>query len=143
VFEHYRQAIEGLSRHLGADHPLTLGAKQALAVAQQALAAKQPPPDVQLAGSASKGRAAAGTAVASEQTASQTTHGSRGVPNCAFCNQPAQAGMKLFKCSACKSVRYCSKECQAQHWKAGGHKQECKRLAAIASPDPADRGGLL
>ncbi|CAA7408154.1 unnamed protein product [Spirodela intermedia] len=29
------------------------------------------------------------------------------------------------KCSRCKSVRYCSQECQSKHWK-GGHNRICK-----------------
>ena len=28
----------------------------------------------------------------------------------------------------CKSVRYCSRECQTSHWNAG-HKKECKLFA--------------
>jgi hypothetical protein len=33
------------------------------------------------------------------------------------------------RCSGCKVARYCSKECQAQHWgAAAGHKALCKRL---------------
>lgn len=35
---------------------------------------------------------------------------------------------KLSKCSRCLTVRYCSKDCQTNHWKAY-HKKECKRLA--------------
>lgn len=33
-------------------------------------------------------------------------------------------GCENHKCSLCKSVRYCCKECQAKHWKAV-HKKEC------------------
>jgi len=29
------------------------------------------------------------------------------------------------RCSCCKAVRYCSQNCQVQHWK-NGHRQECK-----------------
>lgn len=29
------------------------------------------------------------------------------------------------------SVRYCSKECQALHWKDGGHRKECSTLRKI------------
>lgn len=37
--------------------------------------------------------------------------------------------LKAFHgCSACKKVRYCSKECQTLDWKAG-HKLVCKQLA--------------
>ena len=31
---------------------------------------------------------------------------------------------KMLTCSACKSVHYCTKECQRQHWK-NGHKAMC------------------
>ena len=36
----------------------------------------------------------------------------------------AQDDRKLLMCSQCRSVRYCSRECQRAHWKAG-HKAEC------------------
>ena len=29
-----------------------------------------------------------------------------------------------------QAVAYCSRECQAKHWKEGRHKAECSRLAA-------------
>jgi len=35
-------------------------------------------------------------------------------------------------CGGCKVARYCCRECQQQHWKAG-HKAVCKRLAASGS----------
>lgn len=31
------------------------------------------------------------------------------------------------------SVRYCSKECQADHWTNGGHRKECSRLRKLYS----------
>ena len=34
----------------------------------------------------------------------------------------------LKKCGACRVARYCSKECQAKHWKEGGHKRTCKAM---------------
>lgn len=42
---------------------------------------------------------------------------------CSECHRP---GEKL--CSSCKGVYYCSKACQANHWKAGGHKKFCKSI---------------
>lgn len=43
------------------------------------------------------------------------------------------------QCSACKVVRYCSKECSKRHWLTGGHREECKDLkrAAAAQKPPA------
>ena len=44
---------------------------------------------------------------------------------CTFCGKnPEAVSKKLQKCSKCRSVWYCSKECQAKHWK-GGHKAMC------------------
>ena len=34
-------------------------------------------------------------------------------------------GVTLRKCSTCKHVLYCSKECQKEHWFNGGHKKFC------------------
>ena len=44
---------------------------------------------------------------------------------CDTCNSPS-----LFNCSGCRSRQYCSESCQLKDWKAGGHKRECKALAA-------------
>lgn len=46
---------------------------------------------------------------------------------CAACGRLAS---ELKKCSACRAVGYCSRECQVDHWKKGGHKRECATLAA-------------
>ena len=32
-----------------------------------------------------------------------------------------------------QAVAYCSRECQAKHWKEGGHNAECGRLVGQAS----------
>ncbi|TCD59951.1 hypothetical protein EIP91_011015 [Steccherinum ochraceum] len=45
---------------------------------------------------------------------------------CMYCNMPEQK-MTLFKCSRCKSVCYCSRECQKADWK--GHKSSCQGYA--------------
>jgi hypothetical protein len=46
---------------------------------------------------------------------------------CANCGVAEAAGSGALKpCSRCKAAVYCGKACQAQHWKAGGHKAVCK-----------------
>ena len=46
---------------------------------------------------------------------------------CANCGVAEAAGGGALKpCSRCKAVVYCGKECQAKHWKEGGHKAMCK-----------------
>lgn len=37
------------------------------------------------------------------------------------------------KCGACRAARYCSAECQGEHWRSrvNGHKRECR--AAVAA----------
>jgi hypothetical protein len=46
---------------------------------------------------------------------------------CTQCGKPDKIeGRNLFKCSACKQVYYCSKECQRADWK--NHKESCKTL---------------
>lgn len=45
-------------------------------------------------------------------------------PKCASCGEPATQ-----RCSKCKSVWYCSRECQLKDWKA--HKEMCKMLTEV------------
>ena len=48
-------------------------------------------------------------------------------PGCCFCSRLSRAdGEALKRCSGCKSVYYCSKQCQTAHWP--NHKSDCKRL---------------
>jgi len=47
---------------------------------------------------------------------------------CSSCNKPQPSGHTFRKCTGCRTVQYCNKECQRAHWSPGGHKQECKRL---------------
>ena len=64
---------------------------------------------------------------------------------CANCSLPEQPGVALRPCSRCKLVRYCGTECQAQHWKKGGHKKHCvapeQRKPQPATQDDGDRVG--
>ncbi|KAJ1375368.1 Zinc finger, MYND-type [Sesbania bispinosa] len=48
---------------------------------------------------------------------------------CALCYFPATA-----RCAQCKSVRYCSSECQTVHWRQG-HKFECRPLSKTHQSD--------
>ena len=41
----------------------------------------------------------------------------------------AAAKGKLSGCSGCHVAKYCGRECQVAHWKAG-HKTDCKELLA-------------
>jgi len=41
--------------------------------------------------------------------------------DCTNCGEP----QGKFTCGRCKTTTYCSKGCQIQHWKKGGHKQFC------------------
>lgn len=47
----------------------------------------------------------------------------------------AETERTLQRCARCKTVFYCSRDCQRQHWKI--HKRVCKELA----PAPAVKGG--
>ncbi|CAH0377910.1 unnamed protein product, partial [Pelagomonas calceolata] len=46
---------------------------------------------------------------------------------CAACAAPLQTGIK--RCSRCKT-RYCSAACQREHWRRGGHKATCAKIAS-------------
>ena len=50
-----------------------------------------------------------------------------GLPHCEGCGKTEPDGNTFSKCSECRSVLYCSRECQKKHWKA--HKPNCKKLA--------------
>jgi hypothetical protein len=45
---------------------------------------------------------------------------------CTKCGKHRSAGVKLLKCSGCRTTLYCSVECQKAHWKT--HKPDCKRI---------------
>ena len=52
-----------------------------------------------------------------------------GVP-CAACASPRA----LQRCGACKLVVYCSRECQAKHWKS--HREACAQFRRAKAPVP-------
>jgi len=47
---------------------------------------------------------------------------------CANCGKGEEESGKLKSCTACKLVKYCSRECQIAH--RPQHKRECRRRAA-------------
>jgi len=47
--------------------------------------------------------------------------------NCATCHKKADADVEFKRCAKCKSIWYCSKECQVKHW-SDGHKSDCMKL---------------
>lgn len=49
---------------------------------------------------------------------------------CSNCDKQETPENKLKSCIRCHQVQYCGEECQREHWKKGGHKKECKVLAA-------------
>ncbi|TRM58114.1 hypothetical protein BD626DRAFT_540207 [Schizophyllum amplum] len=60
---------------------------------------------------------------------------------CGKCGKDKLVGTRLQTCSRCKSINYCSANCQRDHWQAG-HKQECANF--VQPPlsktfDPSDR----
>ena len=59
-------------------------------------------------------------------SASRTTNLSNfhNPPKCAHCSKQGSAASPLHKCSTCKAVMYCGRECQLAHWKLG-HKADC------------------
>ena len=44
---------------------------------------------------------------------------------CGGCGRAPEDNETFLHCSRCKVVSYCSKACQVNHWKKGGHKLEC------------------
>ena len=56
----------------------------------------------------------------------------RGI-RCDYCFKESE---KLFKCSKCKFVSYCGRDCQAGDWSI--HKHECKCLVKVSPKQPPD-----
>ncbi len=54
---------------------------------------------------------------------------------CANCTARCWDTEPAFKmCAACADVRYCSKECQREHWRAE-HREKCGTTSAVYSHD--------
>ncbi|KAE9086054.1 hypothetical protein PF007_g20917 [Phytophthora fragariae] len=51
---------------------------------------------------------------------------------CAGCDNPAYPGEKLSTCSACKTVKYCSRDCQRTHWKRI-HRHMCQNATLLSN----------
>jgi hypothetical protein len=65
------------------------------------------------------------------------------------CTKCGKTDVHLSKCSLCRSVQYCSRECQVSHWRKGGHKQICeqrqhdKQQMLVLEPPPPRADGFV
>ena len=57
--------------------------------------------------------------------------------NCAAFNWKQADPATLRQCSKCKVLKYCSEDCQTEHWKLI-HKKHCKKLALAKNEETAD-----
>ena len=57
--------------------------------------------------------------------------------NCAAYNWKQAAPATLKQCSKCKVLKYCSEDCQVEHWKLI-HKKHCKNLALAKNEETGD-----
>ena len=67
-----------------------------------------------------------------------------GPTNCASCAKPETGlaeGATLLRCSRCKTVRYCSRECQSNAWKE--HKKTCVPPFATNHDSPTSRKRIV
>ena len=67
---------------------------------------------------------------------------------CSTCGKPKTPLRPLKPCKLCRTVQYCGRECQVNHWKKGGHRRECKKLreaatAAKTAPTEVDSGAKI
>jgi hypothetical protein len=56
------------------------------------------------------------------------------IVQCGHCHKEQGNQTTFSSCAACRSVVYCSRECQKNHW-AAGHKRLCRK------PQPAAAAG--
>ena len=66
----------------------------------------------------------------SKATASGVDPRQKSCAQCGAAEAKDKGRNKLLSCSRCKVTKYCSAECQKEHWKKGGHKKLCKTLVA-------------
>lgn len=52
---------------------------------------------------------------------------------CAACRKASSPDEKFMRCSSCRVVRYCSPQCQREHWPT--HKRTCPEQAKIYKQD--------
>lgn len=57
----------------------------------------------------------------------------RRVPKCSSCGTAGSATLKLKKCTGCRTVQYCGRDCQRKSWP--GHKDKCRRHKEAAKLD--------
>jgi Tfp pilus assembly protein PilF len=69
----------------------------------------------------------AGVSVGEHTDPPPSTKGKSARKPCGSCGKLVEG---TLKCGRCKSTYYCSRKCQKVHWKAGGHKQECRLAPA-------------
>lgn len=88
---------------------------------------------------------ATATAGASDPTGRADAQRLRAYPtdSCAVCGisgagadrndrKATKSSAKLMRCMGCMDVKYCSRQCQKEHWAAGGHKFECGKIRVSA-----------
>ena len=46
-----------------------------------------------------------------------------------FCGNCGKASVPLLRCSSCARTKYCTPECQKQHWSV--HKSKCQVLDLV------------
>lgn len=61
-------------------------------------------------------------------------------PSCDFCGKDFSG---KFSCSQCSLAFYCSRECQRNHWKEGGHKDKCDDMKQLCHDAAEEFVGTL
>ena len=67
------------------------------------------------------------------------------LPCCATCGTPKTTRRPLKICPKCRTVRYCNRDCQMTHWKAGHNSRTicCYRLGASMSSPRVEQADTL